>query len=97
MAQSVRHPILDLSSGHDLQVCEFQPCIGLWAYSAELAWDSLSLPLSLPLPHMHTVSLSLKINKLSKKAKSCKKCLIHSIVIMYACMFNIVLSQLVVW
>ena len=47
MAQSVEYPNLDLGSGHDLMVCEFEPCVGLCADSEGLAWDSLSLPLSL--------------------------------------------------
>ena len=31
MAQSVRHPTLDLSSGLDLRECEFKPHVGLCA------------------------------------------------------------------
>ena len=38
--------------------CEFEPHIGLYADSAEPAWDSLSLPLSLPLPCSHCLCLS---------------------------------------
>ena len=49
-AQSNKRPTLDLGSGHDLLVCEHEPLIRLCADSAEPAWDSLSLPLSLPLP-----------------------------------------------
>ena len=58
MAQSVKHPSLDFSSGHDLMVHEFDPCIRLCADSMDLAWDSLS-PLSAP----SSLSLSLKISK----------------------------------
>ena len=47
VAQSVKRLTLDFQSGHDLGVCEFEPHIGLHADSAEPAWDSLSLPLSL--------------------------------------------------
>ena len=47
MAQSVKCLILDFGSGHDLTVHEFEPRIRLCADSAEPAWDSLSLPLSL--------------------------------------------------
>ena len=59
MAQSVKRLTLDFGSGHDLAVLEFEPCIGLYADSVELAWDS---PLSFsfypsPLP------ISLKISK----------------------------------
>ena len=60
MAQSVKHPTLDAGSGRDLvgssqvvilYVREFEPCIRLCADSAEPAWDSLSLSLSLcPIP-----------------------------------------------
>ena len=31
VAQSVKHPTLDLSSGHDLTVCEFEHRVGLHA------------------------------------------------------------------
>ena len=57
VAQSVKCLILDVGSGHDLIVHEFQPRIGLCANRAEPAWDSLPLPLSLALPH------SLSLNK----------------------------------
>ena len=59
MAQSVKRPTLDLGSGRDLMVCEFEPHIGLCADRVEPAWNSLSL-LSLPLPHLGSLSLSLK-------------------------------------
>ena len=52
MAQSVKPPTLDFSSGHDLMVCEIEPCIGFCTDSVEPAWESLSA-----LPH------PLKINK----------------------------------
>ena len=45
MAQSVKRPTLDFSSGHDLAVCEFEPCIKLCADSTESAGDSVSLSL----------------------------------------------------
>ena len=45
MAQSVKCPTLDLGSGHDLMVREFELCVGLCADSVEPAGDSLSLPL----------------------------------------------------
>ena len=60
VAQSVKHLILNFSSGHDSMVHEFEPHIGLCTDNMEPAWTSRSPPLSLPLPH----SLSLKINKL---------------------------------
>ena len=72
MAQSVKHLILDLGSGHDFTVCEFKPGIGLCIDSAEPGWDSLSfLSLLLPcsLTHMCgacALSLSLCQNKLKK-------------------------------
>ena len=49
MAESVEC-LLDFGSGHDLMVCEFEPRIGLCADIVESAWDSLPLPLFLPLP-----------------------------------------------
>ena len=45
----LRVQTLDLRSGHDLTVHGIEPCDGLSADSTELAWESLSLPLSLPL------------------------------------------------
>ena len=60
---SVKCLTLDFSSGHDLTVHEFKPRIVLYTDSADPAWESLSLPLSPPLPHLLSLSLSLKINK----------------------------------
>ena len=40
-------PTSDFGSGHDLAVHELEPHTGLWADSAEPAWDSLSPSLSL--------------------------------------------------
>ena len=60
VAQPVKRPTLDFSSGHDLMVCEIKPHIGLCADNAEPTWDSVSPSLSPPaLPS----PLSLKINK----------------------------------
>ena len=56
VAQSVRHPILDFSSGHDPMVCEIEPLIRVCIDSVEPAWDSL-FP-SLPLPHSRSLSIS---------------------------------------
>ena len=56
MTQEVKHPTLDLSSGHDLMVHELEPCVGLSTDSTELAWGSFCPSLSAPSPH-------LKINK----------------------------------
>ena len=47
VAQSVKHLTLDFGSGHDLMVCEFEPCVRLCADSEEPAWDSLSPSLCL--------------------------------------------------
>ena len=58
VAQSVQHLALDFVSGHDLTVCGFKSCIGLCADSAEPAWESLSFPLALPLPHSRYLCLS---------------------------------------
>ena len=74
MAQSVKHPTLDFGIGHDLVVCEMEPCIALCADSKEPAWDSFCPFLaracmhSLSLSSVH-VSLS-KINKLKKRENS---------------------------
>ena len=69
VAQSVKHlSTLDFASGRDLAICEFEPCVGLCANSAdslELAWDFLSLPLSAPPQLM--LSLSLTISKVKNK------------------------------
>ena len=48
VAQSIKCLTLDFGSGHDLTVCGFWPCVGLYANSAKPAWDSLSLSLSVP-------------------------------------------------
>ena len=74
MAQSVKHPTPDSSSGHDLIVREMEPCMGLCTDSAEPAWDSLLLSLC-PYPDSlsPTHNLSLKINKLKKKNRELKK------------------------
>ena len=42
-AQSVKCLTLDLGSGHDLTVCEIEPCVRFCADSMEPAWNSLSL------------------------------------------------------
>ena len=57
-AQSVKHPTCDFSSRHDVVVCEFEPHVRLCAGHMEPAWDSVSLPLSLPLPCLSPLSFS---------------------------------------
>ena len=47
---SIKSLTLDLGSGHDLVIREFQPHTILCADGAEPAWDSHSFCLSLPLP-----------------------------------------------
>ena len=50
-------------SGHDLKVCGFEPCVRLCADSSEPAaffGFCVSLSLSLPLLHLHSVYLSQK-------------------------------------
>ena len=59
----VKHLTLYFDSGHDLAVCEFEPHMGLCAGGSEPAWDSLSLPLSLPLPYSFFLSLSFSLTK----------------------------------
>ena len=63
MAQLFRHPTLDFGSGHDLTICEFEPCVVLCTDSVEPAWDSLPPSLSAP----PILSLSLKNKKIEKK------------------------------
>ena len=46
MAQSVKCPTLGFGSGHDLTGCEFEPHVMPRAYTAEPAWDSLSLKIN---------------------------------------------------
>ena len=52
---------LDLSSGHDLVVMGLTPASGS-VLSVEPAWNSLSLPLTLPLPSL-SILFSLQRNK----------------------------------
>ena len=60
----------DFSSVHDLTVHKFEPCVGFSAVRVEPTWNPLS-PLSLTLPHSHSVS---KINKhLKNKEKKMAK------------------------
>ena len=58
-----RRSTLDFSSGHDLAVRKFKPCIGLCTYNVESLHGILSFTLLLPTPF----SLSLSQNKQKKK------------------------------
>ena len=60
VAQSVKHPTLNCGSGPDLTVRGIEPHVGLCADSAEPAWNSLflSLSLSAPPPLMLSISAS---------------------------------------
>ena len=73
-AQSVEHPTLHFSSGHQLVVHGSEPCVGFHTDSAEPAWDSLSPSLSAS-PHSCYLTLSLffKINKSSSKKLKIQK------------------------
>ena len=62
MAPSVGWPTLGFGSGHELVVPEFEPHIDLHADSVEPAWDSLSLPVSLPFLLSFSFSLSLSLS-----------------------------------
>ena len=64
MAQLVKHPALDFSSGNDLMVHGIKPHIRLCADSTEHAWDPL-FP-SLSAPPLLACSLSKLINELLK-------------------------------
>ena len=59
MPQLVKRLTLDLSSGHDLTVCEIEPHVGLCADSIEPILDSVS-----------PLSLSLKRNKYTYKKRN---------------------------
>ena len=50
VAQLVKHLTLDFGLGHDLTVRGFKSLTVLRTDGMEPAWDSLPLPLSLPLP-----------------------------------------------
>ena len=67
MAQSVNPPTLDFGSGHDLLVCEIEPCIGLHADSSEPAWDSISMLLS------RSRALAPPLTSINKHLKKCFK------------------------
>ena len=43
MAQSVKRPTLDFSSGYDLTICDFKPHVRFCADTVEPTWDALSL------------------------------------------------------
>ena len=60
MAQSVKLPTPDFSSGHGLRVHEIKPHNVLWAGSAEPTWESLSPFLSAPSSLALSLSLSQK-------------------------------------
>ena len=64
VAHSVKRPTLDLGSGHDLMVHEFEPRVRLLTDIMEPAWDSLSPSLSLCPSPSHTYTHSLSQNKL---------------------------------
>ena len=57
MTHSVKRLALDFTSGHDLTLHEFEPCIRLLTGRAEPVWDSLSVPPLL------VFSLSLSLSK----------------------------------
>ena len=66
MAHSVKHPTLNLGSGHDLTVRGFEPHIGLCTEGGDPAWNSLSSLYSYP-TCARSLSLSLSLIKLKNK------------------------------
>ena len=70
MAQLFEYPSLDFGSGHDPRVMGSGSKLGM-----EPAWDSLSLPLSVPHPHSstHLCSLSLSLSVSQKQNKTKRK------------------------
>ena len=80
--QSVKHPTLDFSSGHDLTICKFEPRHQLCTDSMEPVWYFVSFSLC-PSPAC-SLSLSkyIKINSKKKKKKRRRKSVegrIHSV------------------
>ena len=76
MAQLVKHLTVDLSSGHDLTVREFEPHVGLCTDSSEPgACFGFCLPLSLSVPPLLTLclSVSLSLSLSLKNKKNIKK------------------------
>ena len=60
VARLIKCPTLDFGSAVDLMVCEIKSCVRALCCQVRFC---LSLSLSVPLPHMVYLSLSLKINK----------------------------------
>ena len=65
MAPSVKRLTLDLGSGGDLTVREFEPRIGLWADSTEPTRGSLSVSLSPSALTPLMLSLSISLSKIN--------------------------------
>ena len=68
MVQSVKRPLLDLDSGHDLAVPEIKLSVVLCPDRVEPAWDSLS-PSAPPPCYACACSLSLSLSLSLKKRK----------------------------
>ena len=66
MAQSVKRPTLDLGSGHNVTVHEFEPRTGLCVDSGEPVCDAVSPVLSAPPPPPLMLMLMLSLS-LSQK------------------------------
>ena len=66
---------IDISSGHDLMVCGFEPCVGLCVDSSEPgACFKFCVSISLRPSPTHALSLFLSLSKINMK-KLIKKCL----------------------
>ena len=68
MVQVVKHLILDLGSGHDITVSEFEPASGSTLNSLERAWNSVSLSLSF-CPSLLMLMLMLMLKTKQNKTK----------------------------
>ena len=83
MAQSVKCPTPNFSSGHDLTVVRSSPALGS-TLSMEAAYDSLSLSSSLtpahPSPPLARSLLLSKINKIKKRTQLQKDVLLPCLV-----------------
>ena len=67
VAQLVKHLTLDFGSGHHLTVCGIEPYCRVLPWLVQSLLGILSLPLSLPIPHLLTCALSLSLSKYFKK------------------------------
>ena len=78
MAQSIEHPTLGFTSGHDLVISLGSSRVRLCTDSVKPAGDSLSLPPSLSALLLLVLSLSLKVNTQTNKYEKKKFCVVFN-------------------